>query len=107
MTVQKVLEEKLRSHLNPQWMRVINESPSHRVPEGSESHFRVIVVSEKFQGLSQVKRHQMVYQIIDQELKNSIHAFSQQTFTPEEWIREGGEQIGSPPCRGGETSSNS
>ena len=98
MKVQKALEEKLMKELSPLILKVINESPNHNVPENSESHFRVLIVSNQFKGLSLVRRHQMVYSLLKEELK-TIHAFSQNTFTQEEWIRQGGEAPESPHCQ--------
>ncbi len=98
MTVQSLLEQKLTDGLQPAHLQVINESPQHNVPEGAESHFRAIIVSKRFQGLAAVKRHQLVHSLISLELKDRIHAFSQRTFTPEEWQRRGGSLPSSPPC---------
>ena len=98
MTVQSLLEKHLQEGLNPLVLRVINESPNHNAPEGSESHFHVLIVSEKFSGLNLIKRHQMVHQLIAEELKGKIHAFSQKTLTPEEFEKQGGVLPSSPPC---------
>ena len=38
----------LNSKLNPSILKVVNESHMHNVPEGSESHFKLIIVSESF-----------------------------------------------------------
>ena len=102
MKVQNAVEGKLKAGLSPLHIEVINESPRHAVPEGSESHFRVVLVSEKFRGLSTVQRHQMVYGLLKEELSGPIHAFSQHTFTPEEWLKKGRPLPNSPPCEGGE-----
>ena len=96
--VQEALENKIIEQIQPVFLDIINESPNHSVPEGSESHFRVIIVSEKFKDLSTVKRHQMVYKVVSEELKQKVHAFSQHTFTPEEWLNKGGKIPDSPPC---------
>ena len=98
MKIQKALEEKLSKGLSPLILKVINESPNHNVPEGSESHFRVLIVSDQFKELSSIKRHQMVHTLIKEELK-VVHAFSQSTFTSEEWVKGGGEIPESPPCQ--------
>ena len=98
MTVQSLLEKKLKEGLNPIVLKVINESPNHNVPENSESHFHVLIVSEKFSGLNLIKRHQMVHQLVAQELKEKIHAFSQKTLSPEEFKEQGGILPSSPPC---------
>ena len=98
MSIQQLLENKLQEGLKPLLLQVINESPHHNVPEGSESHFRVLIVSHRFEGLSLVKRHQMVHQLVSDQIKNKIHAFSQQTLTPEEFKQRGGKLPPSPPC---------
>ena len=98
MAVQDTLKQKLEESFQPVVLKIINESPNHNVPEGSESHFRVIIVSQKFEGVSTIKRHQMIYNIVSEELKNKIHAFSQHTLTPKEWVQKGGSLPSSPPC---------
>ena len=97
MSVLKTLEDQLRKALKPLVLEVLNESAQHNVPPESESHFRVLIVSEQFEGLSLVKRHQKVHQIVAKEIK-AIHAFSQQSLTPEEFKNRGGQIPESPPC---------
>lgn len=99
MSVEDKIRQKLQTHLNIELLEVINESPYHQVPEGSESHFRVLIVSKDFEGLSTVKRHQKVYGILGEELRGPVHAFSQKTFTPEEWKGTDPSVSPSPPCR--------
>ena len=99
MIVQSLLEKQLTEGLNPVLLKVTNESPRHNTPEGSESHFHVLIVSEKFSGLSLIKRHQMVHQLVAETLKEKVHAFSQKTLTPEEFEKQGGVlDNSSPPC---------
>lgn len=49
--VEKSIRSKLMSNLGAQHVNVINESHMHNVPKGSETHFKVVVVSAKFDGL--------------------------------------------------------
>ena len=98
MKIQQALESKLKGGLSPLILKVINESPQHSAPEGAESHFRVLIVSDCFKGLSSLKRHRLVHNIVKQELQ-IIHAFSQSAFTAEEWTARGGEIPASPPCQ--------
>jgi BolA-like protein 1 len=53
----------------------------------SETHFSVTVVSDQFASLGMVKRHQRVYQLLDQELKEGLHALQLNTKTPEEYTK--------------------
>lgn len=100
MIIEDKIRKKLELHLNISLLEVVNESPNHQVPEGAETHFRVLIVSSDFQGLSVVQRHQKVYQILEEELKGPVHAFSQKTMTPEEWRGvEESALSSSPPCQ--------
>ena len=101
MSVRQTIETKIRSALAPSHLEVINESYMHSVPPGSESHFRVVVVSERFEDLPLVRRHQRVNRILEQELQAGLHALSLQTLTASEWTRRGGETLASPACLGG------
>ncbi len=101
MSVQQNIETKIAAALAPSHLEVVDESHMHSVPPGSESHFRVVVVSERFEGLPLVRRHQTVNQILEQELRESLHALSMQTLTAAEWTRRGGQTRASPACRGG------
>jgi BolA protein len=92
------IEEKLRASFAPDYLAVVNESHMHSVPPGSESHFKVTLVSAAFQGLRPVKRHQDVYKVLADELAHGVHALALHTYTPAEWP---GVSPDSPQCRGG------
>lgn len=51
-SVESSIRTKLQNHFHPKVLQVINESHMHHVPEGSESHFKVVVVSDRFEGMS-------------------------------------------------------
>lgn len=54
-------------------------------------HFEAIVISPVFEGLSPVKRQQMVYACVNRQLAdNTIHALSLKTYTPEAWAKLNG-----------------
>jgi BolA protein len=74
----------------------------HSVPPGSESHFKLVIVSDRFSGEARVKRHQAVNKTLAEELGGGIHALSMLTLTPDEWRRREGRVLKSPECRGGE-----
>lgn len=100
--IQPRIEEKLRTALAPLYLDVQNESHMHSVPPGSESHFKVVVVSERFAGRSPVERQRMVYEVLAEEMK-SVHALAMRTLTPAQWEAQGGGEVtyASPKCRGG------
>lgn len=100
MVIQHQIETKLTEVLSPKHIDVINESHQHNVPAGSESHFKVIVVSEVFEGLRAIQRQQKVYQILADEMAGSVHALTMQTLTPAEWQSDP-TITASPACMGG------
>jgi len=53
---------------------------------GDGSKFEAVVISDAFAGLSQVKKHQMVYRIFSAQLASgTMHALSIKAYTPGEW----------------------
>jgi BolA protein len=80
---------------------VIDESHMHAVPEGAESHFKLVVVSEQFAEHKLVGRHRLVNQLLRDELDSGLHALALHTWTPEEWFEKGGKVPDSPECMGG------
>lgn len=101
MRVQQAIEVKVRESLAPSHLEVVNESHKHSVPPGSESHFRLVIVSDRFEGLPLVRRHRRVNEILAEELRGQVHALALQTLTAAEWARRGGEVAETPPCLGG------
>ncbi|SDW79968.1 transcriptional regulator, BolA protein family [Nitrosomonas eutropha] len=94
------IESRLQS-LQPQFLEVLNESHRHNVPAGSESHFKVTVVSAVFDDKPLVARHRLVNATLTNEIIRSIHALALHTFTPAEWQERHDAARTSPPCLGG------
>lgn len=62
---------------------------------GDGGMFDTTVISDKFEGLSQVKKQQMVYATVNSQITNGdIHALSIKAYTPEEWRTASKLQIG-------------
>ncbi|XP_034175092.1 DNA-binding transcriptional regulator BolA isoform X2 [Osmia lignaria lignaria] len=74
--IENSIRKKLMGSLNPSYIEIINESYMHNVPKGSETHFKVIVVSDKFTDKPLLKRHQMINNLLQVELENGVHALS-------------------------------
>ncbi len=97
--IAALIQRKLQEAFEPTHLEVVNESFMHSVPAGSETHFRVLVVSSRFQGLSRVDRQRLVNQALSSELKSGVHALGQRTLTPEEWIEaQTKAPLTSPDC---------
>ena len=73
----------------------------HRVPPGSESHFRVIVVSPGFEGQTRVARHRQINTLLAELLAGPVHALAVEAVTPAQWEQNGGPALTAPACRGG------
>ena len=99
--VQQTIERKIRDALKPEHLEVINESHMHSVPPGSESHFKLVIVSPEFASLNRVQRHQAVNGVLADELSGPVHALSMETLTADEWQRRGRQRMASPACHGG------
>ena len=101
MKIQQQIEQTLKTAFTPAFLEVINESDGHNVPKGSESHFKVIIVSDDFINTSRIQRHKMVYSAAEVEIE-LVHAFSVSAFDVSEWSVKKGSVAQSPPCLGGE-----
>jgi len=75
------LKEKITEKLDTVHVEVVDES------DGCGGKFSAIIVSSKFEGKTLLQRHRLVNSVLCEELK-TIHAFSQKTFTPEQWTTE-------------------
>ncbi|WP_205626069.1 transcriptional regulator BolA [Photobacterium aquae] len=99
--VQQRIKEKLEQAFSPLQLEVVNESYMHNVPAGSESHFKVVVVSAQFEGMRLIARHRAVNAVLANELANDIHALAMHTYTESEWQNLFDGAPDSPACRGG------
>ena len=101
MSVEENIVEKLSASFDLKHLDVVNESSGHNVPAGSESHFKVILVSEDFGNLRSVARHRAVHESLAKELAGDVHALAVHTYTESEWRSRFGEAPMSPQCMGG------
>ena len=88
MRIENAMREKLQRLLTPQALEVVNESHMHAghasSPGTGESHFRVVVISELFNGKSRLERHRMVNAALAEEIAGGVHALAIKALTPEE-----------------------
>ncbi len=101
MSMQEHIYQKLSKSFRPEFLDVINESHLHNTPPDAQSHFKVIIVSAVFAGKMPVKRHQLIYGLLSEELRLQVHALALHTYTPEEWKSREQTAPASPDCRGG------
>lgn len=103
MKVQQQIIDKITQQLSPLHFDIFNESHMHSVPENSETHFKVVIVSKAFEAKRKVARHQLVYSILKDELAGEVHALAIHVYTPEEWSKQP-QVSASPNCMGGSKS---
>lgn len=75
------IETILRDNFKPEFLEVIDDSAAHRghaeaILHQGAGHFKVIMKSDQFNGLSLVKRHRLVYEKLSSLMDSKIHALS-------------------------------
>jgi stress-induced morphogen len=94
--IESQIANTLLGSMNLLSLKVINESFMHNVPDGSESHFKIVVVTNDFNNLSIIQRHKLIYKSLDR-LMNKIHALSIHAFNEEEF-KSNPVILDSPEC---------
>ena len=61
---------------------------THLRVDGDGHHFEAVIVSQAFEGLRLVARHQKVYGVLGDRMRQEIHALSMKTLTPQEWSEQ-------------------
>ncbi|NJN50502.1 MAG: BolA/IbaG family iron-sulfur metabolism protein [Gammaproteobacteria bacterium] len=101
MSTLATIQNKLTARFAPIHLDVVNESSNHHVPPGSETHFKVTVVSERFAGQRLIARHRLVNETLAAELAGAVHALAIHTYTADEWEIRRSAAPTSPDCAGG------
>ena len=88
MTTKEIIINKLREAFTPESLEVQDESHLHEGHAGhrpgGETHFRVYIVSQAFQGKSRIERHRMINATLAGELAGSVHALALHAKAPGE-----------------------
>lgn len=88
MTVAQTIHHKLTEALAPSRLDVVDDSARHAghagAQPGGETHFNVLVISDRFAGLSRVDRQRLIYGLLQDELAGPIHALALVTRTAAE-----------------------
>ena len=98
--MSKAIESKIINQLNSSFklssLKIVNESFMHNVPEGAESHFKIVIVSNQFKEQKMMQRHKAIYKALG-EIMSSIHALSIHAYDDEEFD-ENPIILDSPQC---------
>ena len=96
---RETIEAKLTAVFAPDSIKVVDESHLHAghhhgasdhhagFDGSSGTHFRVIIVSSSFSGLSRIDRHRAVNKALAEELVSGVHALAIEAKAPGEPTR--------------------
>ena len=83
------IENLILKNYEPEFFSVLDVSEQHRghqnFKEDVESHFEIIIVSEKFRNLNRMERHRMVNKSLKEEFLSDLHSITLKTYTMEEY----------------------
>jgi BolA protein len=85
---QQTITKKLQEAFAPESLDVVDESHLHAGHAGhrpgGETHFRVYIVSQAFEGKSRLDRHRMINQVLADDLAAGVHALALKAQAPGE-----------------------
>lgn len=86
-TEQRMNEMRVRleTHFDPLDMELLDEGHLHVGHAGAKDgrgHFRLRIVSSKFEGKTMIQRHRLVYQLMGDLMKTDIHALTIEAHEP-------------------------
>ena len=91
MAIRDALERKITEALSPEILEIVDESHLHAghagARPGGDSHFKVLIVSDAFDGKSRVDRQRLINGLLADEFAAGLHALSLTTLTPTEAAR--------------------
>lgn len=99
--IKNLISKRIADELQP--LHFVIEDESHRHSRGGESHFKILVVSQLFEGKSFLERHRIVNKAVTgNDISLPCHAISISAKTPSQWAD--GEVIlqSTPSCLGGD-----
>lgn len=86
MTLEQEIQHRLIA-LEPEFLDIIDDSAHHVGHTGAKDggrHLQLIIISHRFNGLSRVARHRLVYQLLGNLIPARIHALAVKAITPSE-----------------------
>lgn len=92
MIVYEKIKKILQESLQPDVLEIVDDSVSHAghagARPGGQTHFKVVVISQKFAGMTPVARHRLVYNLLKEVMDGPVHALNIVTRTPAEAEKE-------------------
>lgn len=89
MSMDDFIKQQVMRELLPTHMELVNDSARHHGHAGDdgsgETHYSLLVVSARFEGLSRVERQRLVHAALKEALERGVHALSLRCHTPGEY----------------------
>jgi len=98
--IKRIIEDHF-----PEWsqLELINESHQHS--RGTETHYKLLLVHESFEGVSRVGRHRKVLSLFREEMDLGLHSLSLRLLTAQEYT-EMTPSFKTPSCQGASVKSS-
>ena len=87
---RKEITRRLQEAFSPETLGVEDESHLHEGHEGAKDgrgHFRVLIITDAFDGKTMIERHRMIYRVLDEMMRLDIHALAIDAWAPGELDR--------------------
>ena len=87
---KKEITRRLKEAFEPETLGVEDESYLHEGHEGAKDgrgHFRVLIITDAFEGKTMIERHRMIYRELDEMMRLDIHALAIDAWSPGELDR--------------------
>ncbi len=87
---KKEITRRLKEAFEPETLGVEDESYLHEGHEGARDgrgHFRVLIITDAFEGKTMIERHRMIYRELDEMMRLDIHALAIDAWSPGELDR--------------------
>ena len=98
MTRQERILATLTEKFEPQKIEVVDFSHQHSAGADAQSHIEVYIIADAFNGLNLVKKHRLIYSVLQNEMQSGLHALKLQVFGTAEAAQV---QTEPPRCKGG------
>ncbi|CAL4323149.1 BolA family protein [Buchnera aphidicola] len=95
--IKKIIENKIKKKINVKYIKIYNISFMHK-SLNKDSHFQIIVVSNDFSKIKILRRHQIIYNILSQEIGKKIHGIEIFTYSNKEWKKKKYKKFHSTQC---------
>ena len=90
MNLVQEIKSRLKKTIAIDHLTIMDDTGKHLRHQHYDGgrHFKIIIVSSTFEGVSLLDRHKLVYQALNGMIKNDIHAIGLKTIATSEYINE-------------------